>query len=172
MRQHELEADQQRAGERGELERRLAPRHERDATAPATSSTWRTLLQQVQVGQPGVVLPPVPERERRVAADLPAERPVPEHAAPRASGCGSSRRIENAAARRDDEAGDEAQLGRAAAAAPGSEAQSGATSERRELRPARERRRTRRGPTGDVTSQKPQIRNAGRIASFVFELDA
>src|SRR5689334_12549838 len=27
-------------------------------------------------------------------------------------------------------------------------------------------------PTGDVTSQKPQIRNAGMIESFVFELDA
>ncbi len=37
------------------------------------------MLDEVEVGQAaGVVLPPVPERPRRVAAELVADRPVPE----------------------------------------------------------------------------------------------
>ena len=51
------------------------------ASAPTTSSALQDALDDVQVGDAArVVLPPVPERPRRVAADLPADRPVPEDA--------------------------------------------------------------------------------------------
>ena len=52
MRQHELEADQERGGQRGELERRLAAAARTpSATAPTTSSTCEHALDDVQVGQ-------------------------------------------------------------------------------------------------------------------------
>src|SRR3954464_13173623 len=80
VRQHDLEAEQQRGGERGELERRLAPRDEVDGDGGDEQHPFEHALQQGQVGQPGAVLPPVPDREGRLAPDLPAERAVPEDA--------------------------------------------------------------------------------------------
>src|SRR3954451_14225686 len=78
VRQHELEAEQQRCGERGELERRLAPRDEVDGDGADQQGALEHALQEVQVGQAGVVLAPVPERERRLAIDLPGDRSLPE----------------------------------------------------------------------------------------------
>src|SRR3954470_9201288 len=78
VRQHDLEAEQQRGGERGELERRLAARDEVDGDRSEQERDLEHALQQVQVGQARVVLPPVPERERRLAVDLPGDRPLPE----------------------------------------------------------------------------------------------
>ena len=130
------------------------------------------LLEPREVGQPGVVLPPVPERERRVAVDLRRDRPVPEHA----------RGVERV---RLEQQHPEARDGRAARSAPAKisavRASSSGTRGRSPTaaRPAARRtssrprtRRTRRAPRREVQSQKPQIRKAGMIASFVFELEA
>src|SRR5262245_60092593 len=81
VRQRELEADQHGGGERGELERRLAARDEVAGDRPRDEERDRDLLERAEVGDPcRVVLAPAPDRERRVAADLPAERAVPEDA--------------------------------------------------------------------------------------------
>ena len=49
-------------------------------SAAATRNPSRTYWSSVQVGEAGVVLPPVPERERRLAPDLRRQRPVVEDA--------------------------------------------------------------------------------------------
>src|SRR6187399_1227607 len=74
VRQYKLEADQDRGGERGELENRLLPRHERGQDRTGDDEHLHHLLDDVQIGDPGgVVLPPAPDRERRVAVELEAE---------------------------------------------------------------------------------------------------
>ena len=52
MRQHELEADQQRGGQGGELERRLAPRHERRRDGADDQQRLQHLLQRRRSGIP------------------------------------------------------------------------------------------------------------------------
>ena len=127
-------------------------------------------LHEVQVGHAArVVLPPVPERERRLAADLPADRAVPEDA----------QRVQRVRLEQDDrerrERREAAKPRRSRARRPrgrDTSSHSGATiSEANFVQPARARRTTPR-PTGDETSQKPQMRKPACSASFVFELDA
>ena len=140
-------------------------RPRRRAAAPS-STRWRMC----RSGRPGVVLAPVPDRERRLAVDLPGDRALPELARARPSGSAVERR----GSRRPRGSRRETRRRRRASGAArrsGYEAQSGATQQRRELRPARERAKARRARRASVTSQKPQIRNSGGSASFVFELD-
>src|SRR5689334_16257201 len=67
VRQDELEAEQQHAGERRKLKRSLVPRQEREHERSDDEQPLEETLQQVQVGDPlRVVLAPVPDRERRV----------------------------------------------------------------------------------------------------------
>src|SRR5207244_412496 len=74
----ELEARDERGGERSELERGLLPRDERDDERAGHEQRLEDGLHEVQVRNPArVVLPPVPERPRRLAADLPADRAIP-----------------------------------------------------------------------------------------------
>ena len=172
MRQHELEAEQQRGGERGELERRLAAREERDATAPTTSSTSSTCCTTCRSGIPRRGTGPSP-RARTATRGRAASRACgPRRRAPRASGFGSSSSTENASERRDGEAGEEAEHSAAGRARPGTTAQSGATSSGANFVQPASARNAPRAQRRPSTSQKPQIRNAGRIASFVFDLDA
>src|SRR5687768_12954442 len=64
VRQHELEADQDRGGERGELQDRLAARHERDQHSAGGHQDLEHLLHHVEVRDArSVVLAPTPERE-------------------------------------------------------------------------------------------------------------
>src|SRR3990170_4414410 len=79
VREDDLEADEEGGGQRGELERRLTPRHERDDHGRCEDDGFQRRLERREVRVAGVLVP-VPERERRVAAELPAERPVPEDA--------------------------------------------------------------------------------------------
>src|SRR3954452_17133939 len=67
VRQHELEAEQQRGGQGGELQRRLATWDEVDGDCADQQRPLEHALEQLQVGQPRVVLAPVPDRERRLA---------------------------------------------------------------------------------------------------------
>src|SRR5438094_10615615 len=63
MRQHELEAEQQRGGERGELERRLPARHEVGRYRADYEQDLEHALEHVQIRQARVVLPPVADRK-------------------------------------------------------------------------------------------------------------
>src|SRR5918995_5386326 len=79
--QHELEPDQDRGGERGELQDRLLARAEGDEQRTADEEHLQHLLDDVQVGDAAsVVLAPAPDRERRVAVELEAERALGEDA--------------------------------------------------------------------------------------------
>src|SRR4029077_9917155 len=78
VRQHELEADQQGGGQRGELPRRLPPRHEVDGDRANHEQHLEHALDEMQVRVTSPVLPPVPDRERRVPADLELDRPIVE----------------------------------------------------------------------------------------------
>ena len=155
VRQDELEADQQRAGQRGELERRLPPREEggRDR-AERRAATSSTCWSQAQVGQPGVVLAPVPERERRVAVDLPSGSCGPRRCGPRAAGSARgraprssrpsrarSRPVKSSAALRAELRIGEPQR---------------RDDQRRELRPPRERRRRARAPSARSRARSPR----------------
>ena len=81
MRQHDLESEQDRSGERGELNDRLLLRHERDEHCAGDEQDLQHLLDEVEIGNSGrVVLPPAPERERRLAVELEAEGALGEHA--------------------------------------------------------------------------------------------
>ena len=115
---------------------------------------------------PRVRLTPVPDRERRLAAELPAERAVPERARRRARSAraaGSRTRARVAATKparnrstvRVRHSGYVAQRGIVVRARTSS-------SEEREEPPRAPRRR----------EEEPKMRNAGRIESFVFDIDA
>src|SRR5688572_14476036 len=81
VRQHELERDQDGGGERGELQDRLSPRHESDQHAPRDDEHLEHLLDGVEVRHArGVVLPPTPDREGRVAVELEPEGALREDA--------------------------------------------------------------------------------------------
>jgi hypothetical protein len=74
----ELEADDERGSESGELERRAATREERREGGAREDEPDQRKLHEMKVGDArGVVLPPVPDRERGLAAELPAERAIP-----------------------------------------------------------------------------------------------
>jgi hypothetical protein len=79
VREHELEADQERARERGELDDVAGARHEGEHARGHDERDLERRLERGEVGVAGV-LGPVPDRERRRAVELPAERPVPEDA--------------------------------------------------------------------------------------------
>src|SRR5262249_8243028 len=84
------------------------------------------------------------------------------------SGFGSSRRIENAASVATRNATRKKAFSRQRLKECGYESQSGATSSAANLvQPASATKAPR--PHGELTSQKPQIRRAGMMASFVFE---
>ena len=68
---------QQEGRQRGQLERRLATRVEAHGDRGTRSRIFSTGLRQREVGI-ARVLGPVPDRERRVTAELEIERPVPE----------------------------------------------------------------------------------------------
>src|SRR5205814_10248163 len=55
VRQHQLEAEQQGGGERGQLERRLAARDEVDGDRADEQCDLEHALEDVQVGQAGVI---------------------------------------------------------------------------------------------------------------------
>src|SRR3954451_8353564 len=79
--QHELKAEQQHAGQCGELQRRLSLRHVREREDGNDEQRLEEALQDVQVRESArVVLAPVPDRERRLALDLPGDRPLREDA--------------------------------------------------------------------------------------------
>ena len=81
MCQDELEPEQQHAGQRRELQRRLPPRDPREREHRDDQQRLEEALHDLQIGQAlRVVLPPVPDRERRLAGELPRQRAVPEHA--------------------------------------------------------------------------------------------
>src|SRR5688500_9674375 len=66
VREHELEADQDRTGERGDLKRRLRPREEVDGDSSEQDADLQSCLDGVEVGEAGMLVP-VPDRERRRA---------------------------------------------------------------------------------------------------------
>src|SRR5688500_18324280 len=81
VRQHELEGRDQRRGQRRELQRRLPARNERCGERTGEHERLHDLVRKVEVRYAArVVLPPVPDREWRLAPELPAERSVPERA--------------------------------------------------------------------------------------------
>ena len=106
----------------------------------------------------GVVLAPVPDRERRVAVRAASRTCGPRRPGPRASGSGSSRRTEKAASVATREAGGEAQRRRGRGAPPGTTPRAARASSARELRPAGERDERAARARPSVASQKPQIR--------------
>src|SRR5215218_4729892 len=74
VRQHELEADQDRAGQGRQLQDRLPPRQESSCHRSRDDEHLEDLLHHRQVGNArGVVLTPAPDRERRLAVELEAE---------------------------------------------------------------------------------------------------
>src|SRR5215213_11196088 len=81
VRQDELGADEERTGEGGELQRRLPPGHDGERERERDEAQLQHALRKAEVGEPvRVVLAPVPDRERGIAPDLPAERAIPEDA--------------------------------------------------------------------------------------------
>ena len=169
MRQRELEADQERGGQRGELERRLAARHEVAGDRTDREQSDQDLLGKSEVRDPrSVVLAPAPDRERRVPAHLPAERPVPEDP-------GRVRRVRlEQEDREGGERGDDKTSCKSAfperRRPSGYPAHNGTSrSAANFVHPASATNAPR--PKADVTSQKPKMSSTGMIASFVFELD-
>src|SRR4249919_2455973 len=79
VRQRELEADQERGGDRSQLQDRLTARHEGGQDRSGDDEHLQHLLDDVQVRDAGgVVLAPAPDREGRVAVELEAERALGE----------------------------------------------------------------------------------------------
>ena len=79
--QRELEGDEHGGGERGQLERALAPRHDRDEPRECDREDDDDGLKEPEVGNPArVVLTPAPDRERRVAPGLEPDGAFPERA--------------------------------------------------------------------------------------------
>ena len=160
VRQHELEADEQRRGERGELERRLAPRaRRRAASAPTTSSTCEHALDEVQVGDARARGTAASPRARTASRGRPGSRPCGRRRrAPRAAGSargGGSRTTASVATAKPSDERPRARraalrIGRARAAP------------RAATRTSSSRRapRTRRARPASMTSQKPQIEEA------------
>ena len=120
----------------------------------------------MQVGEPArVVLAPVPERPRRRAPDLEADRPVQKTCASW-NGSDASSRIEKTASVAAAKPSAKRQLG----LRPGYVSQSGTTSKDANFVQPESAASTPRA-AGLETSQKPQTRKHGMIASFVFEFD-
>ena len=138
--------------------------------APATSEHLEHLLDEVEVGDAGrVVLPPAPERERRLAVELEAERALDEDA----------RGVQRVGLEQEDEKAASVapakpsanRSRRDAASRSDTTSQSGASSRAANfVQPASATAAPR--AQAEEASQKPQIRNAGMIASFVFEFEA
>ena len=164
----ELEAGEQRRGERGELERRLVARDERGDERADDEQHLEHVLHRMEVGEAArVVLPPVPQREGRARARSATRRVRSQNTRSSCSGLGSSRTTEKAAT----VAAAKPAMKRPEGRRPGYVSQSGATmSEANLVHPDSAPSAPR--PTGDETSQKPKMRKHGIIASFVFELDA
>ena len=79
MRQRQLEADEHGGAEGSQLERALPLRDHRDDAGERKHGELEDELQRPQARDPaGVVLAPVPGRERRVAVELVADRAVDE----------------------------------------------------------------------------------------------
>ena len=170
MRQHELEADQERGGERGELDRRSCVRGTNaDDDGAEQDGDLQRGLEDVQVGEAGYSSQSQIENgdERD---ELPAERPVPEDAR-RVQRVGLEQQHPEARApSRAAKPPTKRQLLRGRSGAVGIGRPERQQSRARELRPgARPTKSPRAG--ADVTSQRPQISSAGMIASFEFELD-
>ncbi len=127
------------------------------------------VLDEVQVRQAArVVLPPVPERPRRVATDLPADRPVPEDA----------QLVQRARLEQDDRERGESRAPANPATNRPETRRSGIgeperrDEERRELRqPGKRGERAAADGRGDEP-EPPDEKARHAIASFVFEFDA
>src|SRR5215211_7215477 len=79
VRDRKLETDEQGRGQRSQLERRLPPGEEVADDRAEQEQPDHDGLEPAQIRDPPcVVLTPAPDRERRVAPDLPAESSVPE----------------------------------------------------------------------------------------------
>ena len=119
-----------------------------------------------------MVLAPVPERERRLAIELEAERALAER--PHGLDQVGLEQQDREDGRASPSANPAAKRASAAQAAtpPGTAAQSGASEQRGELRPAGERPSAPPRAQGEVASQKPQTSTAGMIVSFVFAFSA
>ena len=149
----------------------LALRDHCDDTGESEHADLEDQLHGTQIGDAaGMVLAPVPGRERRAPIELIAERVLAER----------SRRIDEARLEKKDREGEDRRHdeGRGEAALPlvgdspfGYVSQRGA---RRSVANFVHPESATAAPraTGDVESQKPQTRIAGMIASFVFEFNA
>ena len=170
MGHHDLERDQQRARQRGELEHGLLPRHEVRRERAKHHEHLEDDLQRVQVRHPGgVELPPIPQRERRLPAKLEADRPVVE----------DRRRVQRVAAEQEhperehrggEEPRDEQHFARGLVSPFGYDAHNGTriSGANFPTRPARAPASRR----GTATAASPARRNAGGTISFVFEPSA
>ena len=167
MRQHELEADQHRGGERGELEgasaaaRTRAARRRRAAPrAPAARGAGRA--------RPRRGTGPSPRSRTATRGRAGSRTSARRTRAPRAAGRARAAGRERGERRRRRS---RARSGARAAREPfGYASQSGASSSAANfVQPASATAAPR--AHGEEASQKPQIRNAGMIASFVFEFE-
>ena len=171
MRQRELEADQQRGGERGELERRLAPR---DEVAGDRAERGEARSRAAGRGRGRESRPrgtgPSP-RSRTASRGRPASRRCgPRRRAPRAQGSARGGGSRTQRRSRPQNLLQIRAFSRDAGAPPDTRPTAArAASAANFVHPARARNAPR--ANADVTSQKPKIRNTGMIASFVFELD-
>ena len=79
MRENDLEADQEGAGQRGQLQRCLRARQERRDQGAEYEQALENPLNDMQVGDSArVILRPVPERERGLTIDLRLQRALVE----------------------------------------------------------------------------------------------
>ena len=169
MRQDDLEADQERAGQRGQLQRRFRSRHECRRHGTHNEQALEHSLEDVQVRDSArVILRPVPERKRGLTSDLRLQRAVVERL----------RRLDRVAVEQQNGKGNEGgnqesrgegKRGTRSPDRSGIGQPERRDDERRELRPAGERDRDPARPR--VASQKPKMRKTGTIASFVFDME-
>src|SRR3954451_14145641 len=136
VRQHELEADQQRGRERGELQLVLHSRHEVEEERAEQKQHLERRLHVVEVGKARVLVP-VPDGERGGARQLPPERAVPEDAGGGQRGV-LEKRDQESESRREHEATRVQELAPPAASPVGIGGPERKEQQRRELRPGGE----------------------------------
>ena len=171
--QDELEADQQRARQRGELERRLPPRAgTATATRAGDEQPLEHLLEPVQVREARAWYWRQSQSENGESRSICGrDRPVPEDARgvervrleQQHPERGDRRRVRSRRRRSAPCAGSAGTPGRSPTAARRAAPRTSSTPASAGEEP--------RAPSARSTSQKPQIRKAGMIASFVFELE-
>src|SRR6266540_2082085 len=104
VRQHHLESEQEDAGQRRELQRRLPPRNHSEDERRSHEERLEEPLHDLKVRDAlRVVLAPVPDRERRLATELPRDGSLPEDAQ-RVADVGLEQDDRKRCERREDEA--------------------------------------------------------------------